>query len=817
MERSRRFRRRRAHPRTLSLSLIFGFTAIGILILSTVAVSYLYERIGSSGEQANRRDYLRLHAERAADQLHNQVERLIDDTLFLARTPPLQNLRSMPEPATRSAESETFFEPLKALFLSLAYARPWYFQLRLIGPENNARELVRIERQGTKVAAIPSSALQSKGHRYYVREAVDLAEGEVKLSHIDLNREHGEISLPTTATLRAVTPIRDQSGQLIALVVINLDMKPVFDSMSKLVPISNRLYLADQEGSFLYHPDPDKALDLDRAHPYGLEQEFPAASTEIKRIEPGSGEYFETGTADTSLLAYALRRPLDNRSPDPRQITLVLVDAPSGWRRQIAAAWQNSYLAVTTLVGVAALLLALLAHRLTRSLRNLVRASKEVTQGDYTVVLPHSSIGEIDQLNRSFEHMIASLQDREVRLQELNRTLEDRVSQRTNELEASQTALVRKHSLLQTVVDHIADGVVAVDSAGRFLLWNKRAETIVGFGPAELPTRDWPQHYGVYHSPAGEPFPTEELPLVRALAGETVRGQELFVRNAMNMPGHWISVDARPVLDAAGKPDGAVAVMTNRDEARRLREIREARSGELSRIVRLALIGQIVDTTVHRLSQPLAAIANYAAAAALMLASNSLGSEQLNEILGHIKSQTERSGKTLDMLRTLTRSGGLKTENVDLNGVILSALELLSDRLQHQNIRVERQLEPELPEVHGQEMELQQAVIHLVINAMESLSNIAEGRRYLRVFTKYCADENRIHVVIEHTIPIAEKPSNGHTPSRPLTSPTDTPGLGLAVVRNILEQHNGNVGVKYEDQGLVRYLIDLPVKRTING
>jgi C4-dicarboxylate-specific signal transduction histidine kinase len=331
-------------------------------------------------------------------------------------------------------------------------------------------------------------------------------------------------------------------------------------------------------------------------------------------------------------------------------------------------------------------------------------------------------------------------------------------------------------------------------------------------GPAKIPASDWPDHYGLLRSPDGETLATHELPLVRALAGETVRSQELFVRNDHNTPGHWIAVHARPVLGTSGTPEGAVAVLVNIDDAHRLREIRDERSSELSRIGRLALIGQIVDTAAHRLSQPLAAIANYAGAASQLQSLGRLETAQLDEILEQIIRLAERGGETLEALRALTRRHSLARGPVDLNAVAVSALELLSDRLRRERVQVERRLAADIPVVYGQEMELQQAIMHLLVNAVEALSTTADTERRLFVSTDFDPQTQRARLVVGDNGPGVDEGLGERIFEPWLTTKAATLGLGLAVARNILYHHGGSIGMQRSDDGVTRFTIELPTE-----
>jgi len=112
---------------------------------------------------------------------------------------------------------------------------------------------------------------------------------------------------------------------------------------------------------------------------------------------------------------------------------------------------------------------------------------------------------------------------------------------------------------LQSVLDSVVDGLVVTDRRGKFLFFNRAATRILGIGPVEVPISAWPQAYGLFRDDETTPYPAESLPLARALNGQTVEDELIFVRNQMLAKGTWISVNATPWRDAVGEPLGAIA------------------------------------------------------------------------------------------------------------------------------------------------------------------------------------------------------------------------------------------------------------------
>ncbi len=118
------------------------------------------------------------------------------------------------------------------------------------------------------------------------------------------------------------------------------------------------------------------------------------------------------------------------------------------------------------------------------------------------------------------------------------------------------------------ILDSIADGVVVADKEGRFRLFNRAAERILGIGRMEVPPSEWSTTYGCFLEDRVTPFPPDELPLARAIRGETVHDCQFFIRNPHLPQGIWLSVNSSPMRDEAGDVCGGVVVFRDITAAR---------------------------------------------------------------------------------------------------------------------------------------------------------------------------------------------------------------------------------------------------------
>jgi sigma-B regulation protein RsbU (phosphoserine phosphatase) len=127
--------------------------------------------------------------------------------------------------------------------------------------------------------------------------------------------------------------------------------------------------------------------------------------------------------------------------------------------------------------------------------------------------------------------------------------------------------------MLEATLQQVAEGVVIVDLGGHFLFANEAAQNIVGMGPVDSPPGDWSSLYGCFLPDKVTPYPSEQLPLARAMRGEHVREEEIFIRNPHTPEGASISVNSTPLRDGKGELTGGVIVFRDMTAHRRSLEV----------------------------------------------------------------------------------------------------------------------------------------------------------------------------------------------------------------------------------------------------
>jgi PAS domain S-box-containing protein len=171
-------------------------------------------------------------------------------------------------------------------------------------------------------------------------------------------------------------------------------------------------------------------------------------------------------------------------------------------------------------------------------------------------------------------------------LRQLNEVLEERVDERTAQLTKAEMRSRSQAQLLEAVFHNMAEGVAVADASGKLTHFNAAAERFLGSGQ-RLTTADPMQpSSGLYRADQTTLYATEELPLARALRGETPEPMLVFVRHAQKTDGSLLSVNARPILDHLGSVRGAVAVFHDVTERHKAEEVVAASLREKEALLR---------------------------------------------------------------------------------------------------------------------------------------------------------------------------------------------------------------------------------------
>ena len=127
-------------------------------------------------------------------------------------------------------------------------------------------------------------------------------------------------------------------------------------------------------------------------------------------------------------------------------------------------------------------------------------------------------------------------------------------------IEAAQKNAYPELLTLWRVIETLAEGVIIADKNGKFILFNPVAEKILGVGNENVASSEWTQVYGCYYPDQKTPYPSSELPLARAIRGQVVRNETLYINNPMRPQGVYINISATPLCHGEDNIVGGIVI-----------------------------------------------------------------------------------------------------------------------------------------------------------------------------------------------------------------------------------------------------------------
>jgi PAS domain S-box-containing protein len=277
----------------------------------------------------------------------------------------------------------------------------------------------------------------------------------------------------------------------------------------------------------------------------------------------------------------------------------------------------------------------------------------------------------------------------------------------------------------------------------------------------------------------------------------------------------YIRSVGHPVLDVFGEVTQMLGVIMDVTESRLLEQERERLREELahlSHLNRVSTIGELTASLAHEIKQPIAAAVTNAYACLRFLDRGRPDLPEAREAALEMTKDATRAGEIIDRVRSLYRKDSSHQEMVDVNDLILEMIVLLRDEANRHSVTTRTDLAEGLPKVIADRVQLQQALMNIMLNGIESMKD--DGGE---LSIKSQLGENG-----QLLIAVADR-GTGLPPERAdeifnaffTTKPHGT-GLGLAITRSILESHGGRVWATANTAQGTTFHFTLPIRMTVS-
>ena len=321
----------------------------------------------------------------------------------------------------------------------------------------------------------------------------------------------------------------------------------------------------------------------------------------------------------------------------------------------------------------------------------------------------------------------------------------------------------------------------------KVLYWSEETFRILGLDPQ----RDAPE--GNYTFSLMHP---EDRDRVEQLRKQAIRDKVEFATDyRIVLPDGTLKhlhVIGHPVFDEAGEVReyvGTVMDITDRKRAEQERERLHQLEADLTRINRVSMMGELAASLAHEIKQPMSAALMNARTCVRWLRRDTPDIAEACEAAARLVNDTARAAEIIDRVRSLYKQEISKRERLDVNEIIGEMIVLLQDKVNRTSISFRSELDPALPKITGDRVQLQQVIVNLMLNGIEAMKDFSGD---LTITSKLTEDGEVMVAVSDSGVGIALEQSNDIFEAFFTTKPQGT-GMGLSISRRIIESHGGRI------------------------
>jgi PAS domain S-box-containing protein len=416
----------------------------------------------------------------------------------------------------------------------------------------------------------------------------------------------------------------------------------------------------------------------------------------------------------------------------------------------------------------------------------------------------------LQDVQRASLNILEDFDSEKVHLRESQRALLnilDDIGEEKTKVAKAERAVRKQTAILQSILNSMGEGVVVADENGNFLLFNSAAEEILGMGPTDTAPTEWTQRYNLFMPDQATPYPSDQLPLVRAIRGETVRDVEIFVRHptAGNIT---IIATGTPLKDEEHVQRGGVAVFRDITQRKRAEEqIQKLNEGMQERTAALEASNKEMETFTYSVAHDLRAPLRQIDGFSKILLEDLAGKldPEAKRCLDLVREKTEKMDRLVNDLLGLAGVGRqeLHRQPTGLNSLVEQVVADLASDI------AERQIQwriASLPVVECDPGLMKQVLVNLISNAVKFTRKrahavieigVQEGKDEHVIFVR----DNGVGFDMKYIGKLFGVFQRLHR-----AQDFEGTGVGLATVQRIIQKHGGRIWVEAEqDKGAVFY------------
>ena len=382
-------------------------------------------------------------------------------------------------------------------------------------------------------------------------------------------------------------------------------------------------------------------------------------------------------------------------------------------------------------------------------------------------------------------------------LAEIRAKLETRVFERTRDVLLANQVLEEQIQRAREVTDQLQESedkwrslvenapqfVILLDREGRYRFINR---VVAGFDIKK-----------VIGACILDMIPPQHIPLVRTVLKRVFeQGQpQTYEIDSYGAHGQvaWYSVSVGPIFS---KSEGRVTTAVMIAEDITTRKVAEAalqkRQLELEHISRLNVMGALTAELAHELNQPLEAISAYATACLRSLGAENIQSPRVDDALQKISQQSSRAGQIIQKILDFVHKRDNPRQFTDINRLIREVVSFAELEARRHQISIEFDLDPDLPEVPVKQVQIEQVLMNLLLNAMDAIRAANAESPLIRVRTR-SVDGEDVQVSVSDNGCGFDKLIADNMFQPFYSTKGQGLGMGLSISRTIVDEHGGRI------------------------
>ncbi len=357
------------------------------------------------------------------------------------------------------------------------------------------------------------------------------------------------------------------------------------------------------------------------------------------------------------------------------------------------------------------------------------------------------------------------------------------------------------------LLDLTHDAIFVRDERDMIAYWNAAAEELYGWKSAEVIGRNATDLLKTKFSIAADTI-THSLYVNDRWQGELIHtrrdGSEVVVASSWSLQ-----------RDGRGRPVATMETNNDITEQKWSEDALHKARAELSHVARVSTLGELTASIAHEVNQPLAAVVTDGEACLRWLLRDVPDLKEVRSSVERMIGNGRRASDVIARLRALSRKGDTAWTEFDANEIVADVLPLVDRELFRHDIELRLELNSSILPVSGDRVQLQQVVINLLINAVQSMAAVKDRPRILSISTGLAANTNHVFLEVRDTGTGIDPGAVAELFNAFFTTKSDGMGMGLSICRSIAEAHGGRISVLPDSGPGAAFVLNLPIQQEI--